>query len=126
VEATDEISFGEFCFENPRILLTDKTETNYGDVRNQIRIRLRFLNLHPVTNPDLVTNPGLFTNPVAISEFTPRIDKIRVTLTRLSAELSKRAKYSCLHFTRRVPLFDATYLFVARLSKCVTYTRRIV
>jgi hypothetical protein len=36
--------------------------------------------------------------------------------THLSAELGKRLNSSSGHFTSRAPLFEASYLFAARLS----------
>jgi ribosomal protein L37E len=57
-------------------------------------------------------------------EFTPRIATISVTY--LSAELSKREKSICRRLTSTGPLFDASYLFDKRLYRCDTDTRRIV
>jgi hypothetical protein len=59
------------------------------------------------------------------SEFQmPRIAKIRGT--HLSAELGKRLNSSSRHFTSRVPLFEASSLFAARLLEYKISTRRIV
>jgi hypothetical protein len=44
----------------------------------------------------------------------------------LSAELGKRLNSSSRHFTSRVPLFEASYLFAARLLEYKIPTRRIV
>jgi hypothetical protein len=43
-----------------------------------------------------------------------------------SAEQSKRLNSSSRHFTSRVPLFEASYLFSARLLENKIPTRRIV
>jgi hypothetical protein len=56
--------------------------------------------------------------------WTPRIATIRGT--HLSAELSKRLNSSSRHFTSRVPLFEASYLFTARLLEYKIPTRQIV
>jgi hypothetical protein len=56
--------------------------------------------------------------------FVPRIATIRGT--HLCAELGKRLNSSSRHFTSRVPLFEASYLFAARLLEYKIPTKRIV
>jgi hypothetical protein len=46
--------------------------------------------------------------------------------THLSAELGKRMNSSSRHFTSRVPLFEVSYLFAARLLEYKIPTRWIV
>jgi hypothetical protein len=46
--------------------------------------------------------------------------------THLSAELSKKLNSCSRHFTSRAPLFEASYLFTARLLEYKIPTRRIV
>jgi hypothetical protein len=46
--------------------------------------------------------------------------------THLSVELGKRLNSSYRHFTSRVPLFEASYLFAVRLLEYKIPTRRIV
>jgi hypothetical protein len=43
-----------------------------------------------------------------------------------TAELSNWPNSSTRHFTSTAPLFDTSYIFDARLSRCKTDTRRIV
>jgi hypothetical protein len=47
-------------------------------------------------------------------------------LRDLTGELSTWPNSSTHHFTSTVPLFDTSYLFDARLSRCKTDTRRVV
>jgi hypothetical protein len=49
-----------------------------------------------------------------------------IRCTHLSAELGKRLNSSSRHFTSGVPLFEASYLFAARLLEYKIPTRRIV
>jgi hypothetical protein len=59
-------------------------------------------------------------SPVILFAETPRIATIRGT--HLSAEFSKRMNSSSRHFTSRVPLFEASYLF-ARNFCSIKYIR---
>jgi hypothetical protein len=48
------------------------------------------------------------------------------SVTNLRADFSKTVKSSLRHFTSRGPLFEASYIFDARLYKFKTNIRRIV
>jgi hypothetical protein len=51
---------------------------------------------------------------------------VAIRSTHLSAELSKRLNSSSCHFTLRVPLFEALYIYAARLLENKIPTQRIV
>jgi hypothetical protein len=48
------------------------------------------------------------------------------SVAHMSVELGKRPNSSSRHFTLRAPLFEASYLFAARLLECKIPTRQIV
>jgi hypothetical protein len=54
------------------------------------------------------------------------IPRCKSRSTHLSAELGKRLNSSSRHFTSRVPLFEVSCLFAARLLEYKIPTRRIV
>jgi hypothetical protein len=96
-------------------------------------------NLRPNTNP--AGGSGLWQSalkfgPLTIAIRGTAIFSVAIHLentaiclyivTNLSAEFSKRVKFSLRHFTSRDRLFEMSYLFKAKLYQFKTNTRSIV
>jgi hypothetical protein len=114
-------SFAKFRGQMPRIATTGITSwqsalkwtADCQVPRSCCRCQVKPVAIRSQIHTSVCGNPRNSYSILGNPRSTPRIATIRGT--HLSAELGKRLNSSSRHFKSRVPLFEASYLFAARV-----------